>query len=288
MAIFPIETADQRAVLAVALTFAILAFAAVCLRLLAHRIARKAWNLSDYCVIVAAVFAIALQAVSITGVFQAGIGYGHVPEVVGAFGLEPVTKLLKLLIPLQFLWVLSLSLCKISILLLYLQLFPVAHIVWVSYTTIGVIIAWAIATILAGSFICRPFAMNWDQTIPGGTCGNQVTSFTVTGIINLVTDVVVLVLPMPLLYKLQLATYKKVTLIAVFGMGAVTCVISGLRISVLSTMDFEDITYTIPLANIFSGLEPTVAVAGSDGIPRGKLIIGQGKVSRGGIPAVGG
>lgn len=39
-----------------------------------------------------------------------------------------------------------------------------------------------------------------------------------------------------------------------------TCVISGLRISVLSTMDFEDITYTIPLANIFSGLEPSVAV----------------------------
>lgn len=39
-----------------------------------------------------------------------------------------------------------------------------------------------------------------------------------------------------------------------------TCVVSGFRISVLSTMNYADITYTIPLANIFSGLEPSVAV----------------------------
>lgn len=84
-----------------------------------------------------------------------------------------------------------------------------------------VIVAWAIATILAGCLICRPFAYNWDKTIPGGYCGDQVTSFTITGIINLVTDVIVLVLPMRNLSKLQMATYKKVTLIAVFGLGAV-------------------------------------------------------------------
>lgn len=42
--------------------------------------------------------------------------------------------------------------------------------------------------------------------------------------------------------------------------GPSTCVISALRISVLSSMDFTDITYTIPRANIFSGLEPCLAV----------------------------
>ncbi|GIK02902.1 hypothetical protein Aspvir_006965 [Aspergillus viridinutans] len=98
------------------------------------------------------------------------------------------------------------------------------------------------------------------QTIPGGSCGDQVTSFTVTGVINLVTDVGVLVRPMPSLYKLQMAMYKKVTLITVFGLGVVTCITSALRISVLSSMDFTDITYTITRANIFSGLEPCLAV----------------------------
>jgi hypothetical protein len=40
-------------------------------------------------------------------------------------------------------------------------------------------------------------------------------------VINLVTDFIVLVLPMPSLYRLQMATYKKATLIAVFGLGVV-------------------------------------------------------------------
>jgi hypothetical protein len=95
------------------------------------------------------------------------------------------------------------------------------RVVRIAWATIGVIVAWAIATILAGCLICRPFAFNWDQIIPGGSCGDQVTSFTVTGVINLVTDVAVLVTPMPSLYRLQMATYKKVTLITVFGLGVV-------------------------------------------------------------------
>ncbi|PKX94234.1 putative integral membrane protein [Aspergillus novofumigatus IBT 16806] len=251
--IFPIQTRNQRAVLAVALSFSTLAVVAVSLRLLAHHIAHKPWTSSDYFLIAACFFAVGLQSISITGVFQAGIGFDHVSSIVAVYGMEPVTKLFQLIIPLQFTWVLSLSCTKISILLLYLRIFPVVRVVRIAWATIGVIVAWAIATILAGCLICRPFAFNWDQTIPGHLVHGD-------GVINLVTDVAVLVTPMPSLYKLQMATYKKVTLITVFGLGVVTCVISALRISVLSSMDFTDITYTIPRANIFSGLEPCLAV----------------------------
>ncbi|KAL2813026.1 hypothetical protein BJX63DRAFT_443261 [Aspergillus granulosus] len=262
MVTFPVETPAQRAVLGVAFTFSILAVIAVCLRLLAHHIAQKKWTASDYFIIIACIFCVGLQSISITGVIQAGIGFDHTVAIATnpAYGPGPITKLLQLIIPLQFLWVLSLSCSKISILFLYLRIFPVRWLVLSSWATITIIVAWAIATILAGCLICRPFAYNWDQTIPGGKCGDQVTSFTVTGVVNLVTDVIVLVLPMRSLYKLQMATYKKVTLIAVFGLGIVTCIISALRISVLSTMDFADITYTIPQANIFSGIEPCLAV----------------------------
>ncbi|KAI9036935.1 putative integral membrane protein [Aspergillus affinis] len=272
--IFPIETQAQREVLGVALAFSILAVIAVCLRLLAHHLAQKKWSPSDYFIIAACIFAVGLQSISITGVYQAGIGYDHVASIAAVYGPGPITKLLQLIIPLQFLWVLSLSCTKISILLLYLRIFPVTWLVGIAWTTIGVIVAWAIATILAGCLICRPFAFNWDQTIPGGSCGNQVTSFTATGVINLVTDVVVLVIPMPLLYRLQMATYKKVTLITVFGLGLVTCIISALRISVLSTMDFNDITFTLPRANIFSGVEPCLAVILSS-IPLMRPLLGR-------------
>lgn len=53
--IFPIQTRNQRAVLAVAFTFSILAVVAVSLRLLAHHIAHKPWTASDYFLIAACV-----------------------------------------------------------------------------------------------------------------------------------------------------------------------------------------------------------------------------------------
>ncbi|KAH8904243.1 hypothetical protein BR93DRAFT_930278 [Coniochaeta sp. PMI_546] len=39
-----------------------------------------------------------------------------------------------------------------------------------------------------------------------------------------------------------------------------TCVVRAIRILTLSSMYLTDITYSIPQANIFSGLEPSVAI----------------------------
>jgi hypothetical protein len=160
-----------------------------------------------------------LPAISITGVLYAGIGYGHVKDVAVEYGLGPITKLSQIIIPLQFLWVLSLSCTKMSILCLYVLIFPIRWVVWGSYVTMFILVAWTIGTILAGCLICQPIAFNWDKTIPGGTCGDQVKSFTISGAINVITDVMVLVLPMHALYRLQMATYKRLALVAVFGLG---------------------------------------------------------------------
>jgi hypothetical protein len=89
---------------------------------------------------------------------------------------------------------------------------------WVRWATMAVIVMWALATILAGCLICRPFAMNWNPTIPSGHCGDQVLSFTITGSINLATDLV-LTMPWRSLAKLQMATYKRVALVTLFSVG---------------------------------------------------------------------
>ena len=81
--------------LAVAITFAILAVVAVFLRLLAHRIAGKKLILSDYLIVAAAILAVGLQSVSITGVAHAAIGWGHVIQVIQAYGPEPIILLSK-------------------------------------------------------------------------------------------------------------------------------------------------------------------------------------------------
>lgn len=57
------------------------------------------------------------------------------------------------------------------------------------------------------------------MTSTTGKCQPATELYIVGGAINIVADVVVLVLPMPSIYKLQLATYKKVTLMITFGIG---------------------------------------------------------------------
>jgi hypothetical protein len=92
---FPIVTGNQKSVLGVAFTFAVLPVIAVSLRIVARRIASRALDASDYCIIIACILAVALEGVSITGVLQCGIGYDHTVNIVVQYGMEPVTKLLK-------------------------------------------------------------------------------------------------------------------------------------------------------------------------------------------------
>lgn len=64
----------------------------------------------------------------------------------------------------------------------------------------------------------KPFA---DLPLPPGHCGPSTELWIVAGSLNIVTDVIVLVLPMPYLVRLEMTMYKKVTLMITFGLGLV-------------------------------------------------------------------
>lgn len=80
-------------------------------------------------------------------------------------------------------------------------------------------IAWALSVSIAIFLDCQPFRYTWDKTIPGGHCINQnAQSFGVTAT-NIVTDIVVLVLPIPWLWKLQMESSRKLAIILLFLLG---------------------------------------------------------------------
>lgn len=219
MTTFPIVNYRQRAVLSAAIVFSVVPTAAVLLRVAARRISARALNLSDYCAIIAAALTIALEAISIAAVVHCGLAYGHASEIVAQFGSPPVMTLLKLVIPLQCLWTLSLSFSKTSILLLYSQVFKEEHyIVVAARATIAIHMMWATGTILSVFLICQPFSKHWE-TLSGGHCGDQVRSFIIIGAINLATNLAIIILPLPVLYKLRMGIYKKLVLVAVFSLG---------------------------------------------------------------------
>ena len=79
-------------------------------------------------------------------------------------------------------------------------------------------IGFCVAVILQTIFICRPLAFNWDQSMKG-SCGDQKRADLALGILNLAFDLTTFLLPMPILWGLQMPRRKKIALSGIFGMG---------------------------------------------------------------------
>lgn len=72
---------------------------------------------------------------------------------------------------------LGLFLCKFSILLQYLRIFPYRLFRIFNYALMAFIFAWSCWTVFSAVFFCRPVEFFWDKEIEGGTCLSQWTTW---------------------------------------------------------------------------------------------------------------
>ncbi|ORY04543.1 hypothetical protein BCR34DRAFT_55106 [Clohesyomyces aquaticus] len=257
--LIPITTEPQRLAFGVQVTFAIIATAAVGLRLFARRIKRTPLQWDDYLIIVALTFTLGLIACDMIGTLYCGVGL-HMPEVARIYGPDRLVVFLKLLIPIQIFWATSLAATKCSILAFYHRIFSVLRVDLAAKVLGLIILLYWITVMLCTFLLCRPFAFNWDQSVPNGVCGNRVLSYIMTGVLNILTDLCVLCLPMPVIWGLQMKTGKKIGFIILFATGFFVCAVSIVRLRSLLVLDYTDITYSVPSALIWSMLEPSIAV----------------------------
>ena len=116
------------------------------------------------------------------------------------------------------LWNATVCFSKLSILLMYTALVPIPSMIKWAKGVGSLIILWNISDIIAGLLSCRPIAKNWDFTLPG-TCGSQPKFYFSMGVVNLVTDTVIIVLPMPYLYRLRMPMRRKLLAMALLSIG---------------------------------------------------------------------
>ena len=81
-----------------------------------------------------------------------------------------------------------------------------------------VIALWMLTMTTRLALHCRPIERFWDPTIPG-KCSNFVGASYFTNITNLVTDLWIFLLPVPLLMRLHVSLGKKLGLCVVFSIG---------------------------------------------------------------------
>lgn len=75
------------------------------------------------------------------------------------------------------------------------------------------------AVFFAILFQCTPIAFNWDPTIKGGHCVQQRVLFTTTAVFSIVTDLIVLGLPLWIFIDLNIPKRTKIPLLFVFLLG---------------------------------------------------------------------
>jgi len=132
----------------------------------------------------------------------------------------------------------ALYLTKVSILLLYIRLFPIPKFVKACWITIAVMGAFLFWSIFGFMFMCTPVHYFWNRSIEGH-CFNPKWVYFTNAPFNILTDFVLFGLPLPLVWKLQLPRRQKTGLIIVFGIALVGCLTSILRLRSLYVLSIS-------------------------------------------------
>ncbi|KAI0552561.1 hypothetical protein F4679DRAFT_581464 [Xylaria curta] len=235
-----------------------LAMIALGLRLWSRRLQRVSLAFNDYMAITAMVLATATVSVCLTDVFIGAIGV-HADKL-QATSPWVLTLYTVLFIPGQILWAAANTSVKLSILSLYAVIFPSKTFCRVCYATMVVSAAYFLSVLLETFLLCDPVQFNWDKTIPNGKCHNQNLAYLLAGITNIVIDAFIVALPVPKLYGLHIPLAKRIAIGAMFGLGALICVLSLLRILSVLSWNLADSTYTGTGIAVYSILEPTLGV----------------------------
>ena len=123
------------------------------------------------------------------------------------------------LIPNIVFWASSLTAIKISILLFYTRIFSVRKFIITAYAVMAIVVLWWASVVLEEFLLCRPLAFNWDRAIKGGVCGDMMGAYIAAGVINLCTDLMVLILPVPTILGLMLPVRTKIALTCTLCLG---------------------------------------------------------------------
>ena len=117
-------------------------------------------------------------------------------------------------------YVVDLALTKISVLVLYLRLFPYKTFRYAAFATIGMIALSTTIIFFVTVFSCHPVAFFWNKDIRGGTCINVNTLAYANSAMSIIQDLLIVALPLPVLVKLNMGTKKKIGVGFMFAVGS--------------------------------------------------------------------
>ena len=112
----------------------------------------------------------------------------------------------------------ALTLTKISIVLQYLRVFVGNRIRYACWAALGLISLYGLETFTTAILTCIPVSAFWTMD-PAAHCINKQFLWFFNAAMNILTDLIILALPMPVLSALKLPKRQKIGLMFIFALG---------------------------------------------------------------------
>ncbi|OAG06920.1 uncharacterized protein CC84DRAFT_1116895 [Paraphaeosphaeria sporulosa] len=219
---------ESYAIVAVEMT---LGFLFLIQRLYTKTVIMKSFQLEDGVVIFAWFFCMGTQICGLMGLAHGAIGR-HAWEI----SLEKYTFYSRIILAAPLLYAIGTCAAKVSLALFYRRLNPNKVFQGFVYFTLFVCLSAYTSIFFSLLFACKPVAASWDPllaALPTTICLNRGGIYLAQAVIGIVTDVLLLALPVPTVLKLQMPNKQKLGLVGIFGVGSITIVTSIVRLIIL-------------------------------------------------------
>ncbi|KAI0422289.1 hypothetical protein F5X98DRAFT_387178 [Xylaria grammica] len=150
---------------------------------------------------------------------------------------------------------------KLSILALYHRIFVTTKMRVMVRITASLVLVWLIEMEIILGLGCQPIQGWWDPAISAtAKCVDKVAFTYSTNILNLIFDLWIFSMPIPIILKLQVNREKRIALCCLFSIGLGICALSIARLSVVFSAGSGDVTWEEVPLGILSALEPCGAI----------------------------
>ncbi|OJZ89672.1 hypothetical protein ASPFODRAFT_42955 [Aspergillus luchuensis CBS 106.47] len=218
-------------------------------------IVRK-WLLDDVVIVLSWIFAVITQSLLLWGYTNAGLG-------VHEWDLTPTVynRTLRVLLLGAIMYIPALGLSKISLIILYYRLSDMQQKWRITlWGMTAFVVAYMIVLECLFLFTCAPVHKAWYPNIDG-RCWSKAPIFMAGVVASMFIDLVLLVMPLPIVLKLQMTSKKRFGLILMFGLGGLSLVTSTLRLAATVPMlTQEDQTYLLGGVALWINVEASLVI----------------------------
>ncbi|KAI2602352.1 hypothetical protein GGR54DRAFT_525559 [Hypoxylon sp. NC1633] len=225
------------------------------MRLWSLRQAGRAFAVDDGFYLGAMVLFYSLIASNFVMVFAGGLGH-HVSELQDWH----VVRLMQTVFARQFLYAATLGLVKISVILMFMRIVLVGRYKFAAMAAMVFSIAWVCLTVLIELLMCRPIEMSWYIQMPGASCGDHKAAVAAVGIIDIINQLAILMLPLPVILKLEMQTRCKIITACIFSIGLLTLVFGTIRLCTVMQTNLDDISYTLVDTTVYGATEIGISI----------------------------